>query len=364
MKRNCKAKSAQKTKVFIGIDVSRQKYAVCCYKGAEEIPYRFVTDANAKGLVTALKRKYRNNELFSVYEASYCGFELHRYLKGKGISNIVINPGSLAVQVRDKVKTDPRDAKKLAEQLRANMLRGIRIPSLEEETARQLPRTREQLLGQRRRTMVRVRMKLHQFNLLAKEHKGVLSLRAVKKLIQEGVPTELEQSIELLLKEWESLNQLISQANRYILAQAKKDPLDEIYRSIPGVGIQTARILSTELGDMSQFPNERQLVGFVGLHPSQDTTAFNPHYGHITRQGSARLRQILTEAAWRAVKSDAKLKAVFERLASRRNSKKIAIVAVARKMLIIARACLKNRTCYGKNINQVEEEETKQRLAA
>lgn len=88
-------------------------------------------------------------KLMSVYEAGFCGFGLHRTLVQAGVQNIMINPASLEVAAKDKVKTDKRDSKKLVLQLSTGRLSGIHIPTEKEEQARLITRTREQIVEDR-----------------------------------------------------------------------------------------------------------------------------------------------------------------------------------------------------------------------
>ena len=96
---------------------------------------------------------------------------------------------------------------------------------------------------------------------------------------------------------------------------------------------------------MSQFSNERTLFSFTGLTPCEYSSGDKVQRGHISRRGSSRLRHVLVEAAWRAVREDSALKADFDRIAGRQN-KKIAIVAIARKLVGRARAVMKNNSSY------------------
>ncbi len=116
----------------------------------------------------------------------------------------------------------------------------------------------------------------------------------------------------------------------------------------PDLAPKRARILSNELGDLSQFQNERQLFSYTGLTPSEFSSGDTVRKGHITRQGNKRVRYILNQAAWRAIKKDRELNEFFERLYPR-TGKKRAIVAVARKLIGRLRAAFKTRKPYQMN---------------
>jgi transposase len=156
---------------------------------------------------------------------------------------------------------------------------------------------------------------------------------------------DLQYSISCLYAEWQHLIALVKDIDRQLAQRSAQDPLDAIYRSVPGIGPLIARVLTSELGDMSQFPNERALFSFTGLTPGEYSSGNNVHRGHISRQGSARLRHMLVEAAWKAIRKDVVLREFFNRVAKRAGMKR-AIVAVARKLVGRIRAALRASTCY------------------
>ncbi|MGB3672372.1 MAG: transposase [Phormidesmis sp.] len=106
-----------------------------------------------------------------------------------------------------------------------------------------------------------------------------------------------------------------------------------------------ASLLWGQLGDMSQFDNERQLFSYTGLTPSERSSGEAIRRGHITRQGNSRVRYVLCEAAWTAIRKDQSLKEFFDRLYPRTGKKK-AIVAVARKLIGRIRAAFRQQTLY------------------
>jgi transposase len=127
--------------------------------------------------------------------------------------------------------------------------------------------------------------------------------------------------------------------------QAARDPYEPTYRSVGGFGALTARELSHELGDRKQFRNERRLCSFTGLTPQEFSSGEHHRQGHISRQGRSRLRALLVEAAWRALKQDRALATHFVRLAARAGKKR-AIVAVARKLIGRVRASFRKGELY------------------
>ncbi len=175
-----------------------------------------------------------------------------------------------------------------------------------------------------------------------------MSHKLVGELLSRTNSPELSLVIEAYWQVGKSIETQIKKIEQQLNEQAKVDPNETIYRSAPGIGPLSSRILSNELGDLSQFANERQLFSYTGLTPSEHSSGDTIRKGHITRQGNSRVRYILNQAAWRAIKKDQDLKAFFERLYPR-TGKKRAIVAVARKLIGRIRAAFRTETPYQMN---------------
>lgn len=324
-------------KVFVGIDVHKKSYAIAAYCDGQVVK-KWTTPSSPQATAEQLNRFFNGAEIHSAYEAGFSGFTLHRILASAGIKSRVVHAASIEVKSNDRVKTDKRDAKKIAEQLAADRLRGIDVPSEDVEDHRSLSRGREQAVERRKSIGNQLKMKLHYLGVVLPEGQkiGEKFMKWVEGLELEGghrfVVTELVSA-------WRDEGKRIKRFEEELKKQAQNDPLERIYRSAPGVGAISARTLSNELGDMSRFDNERQLFSYSGMTPGEYSSGENVRRGHISRQGSARLRGMLTEVAWRAIADDESLKEFYQRVAHRRDSKR-AIVAVARKMLGRLRHCL------------------------
>ena len=333
-------------KVFIGIDVHKKTYTFTATCGGVIVKTATVP-ANPKQFIEGIEKWFNGAELHSVYEAGFSGFRLHRILEAAGIKNRVINPASLEIAAKDKVKNDRRDSKKLSEQLSVGRLKGINIPTEQEERARLITRTREQILKERNRTGHRIKSRLHYFGIMDANDDRVTSEKFLCELEAQELSMELKYSLNLLISHWRFLSQQLDDIKTEMKAQSFEDSYNEgIYQSVPGVGDVSARILSNELGDLSKrFSNQNSLFQFVGLTPSQYSSGENQRMGNIDRQGSARVRKILVECAWRAIDMDGALRESFDRIASTRGKKR-AIVAIARKLIGRIRACFVQQCEY------------------
>src|SRR6266481_1800476 len=309
----------------------KDTYTVTCIHN-KRIVKTATVQSDPASLAASLPRWFQGAKLSSVYEAGFSAFVLHRSLTKAGITNIVVNPASVAVAANDKVKTDRRDSKKLAFDLADGRLRGIYVPTEEEELARLLPRTRAQIVEHRATIARQIKAKLHQFGLIAPSCRRLISNRYLREIAAWSLPPELQASLTLLAEQWRFATRQLIEMRRLLREQAQAQEV-------------VARTLATELGDMTRFANERALFSYTGLTPSEHSSGTSVRRGHISRQGSSRVRHLLIETAWRALPRDAVLKEMFDRIAATRGKKR-AIVAIARRLTGRMRACFRQGTTY------------------
>lgn len=339
MKLSISTRDYQGKKVFIGIDVHKRTYclvAIC----EDVVVKKWSMTANVALCRTTLQKFFSGGEIHSVYEAGFSGFGLHRELVRHGMSNIVISPASVQKAANDRVKTDLLDARKMAVQLSKGLLRGIEVPSEEREMKREITRLRSQLVDHRVSVTLQIKSKLLYYGLMPAEDNRKISEKYLHGLERLDLKSELKLALKILIDQWRHLSQQIKVVEKEIRKQEQEDAaVTEIYRSVPGVGVITARVLANELGDLKvRFKNERELFSYTGLTPSEHSSGDSVRKGKISRCGPARIRWILTEAAWTCIKSDNSLKEAYERIKSRRGAKR-AIVAIARKLIGRIRSC-------------------------
>ena len=329
--------------VYVGIDVHKETYTVTCVCN-KQIVKTVTMQADPAALAASLPRWFPGATLYSVYEAGVSAFVLHRVRTTAGITNIIVNPASVAVAANDKVKTDRRDSKKLAIDLADGRLRGIYVPTEAEELARLLPRTRAQIVKHRATIARQIKAKLHQFGLIAPASRRLISSRYLREIAAWSLPPELSVSLTLLAEQWRFATRQLIEMRRLLRDQAQApEEIDKVYRSVPGIGEVVARTFATELGDMTRFAKERALCSSTGLTPSEYASGASVRRGHMSRQGSSRVRPWLVETAWRALPRDGVLKEMFDRIAATRGKKR-AIVAIARRLTGRIRACCRQGT--------------------
>lgn len=332
-------------KIYLGIDVHKKTYAVVAI--CEKVVIKKATlSACPEGLVDFCKRFFSKATIESAYEAGFSGFHLHRTLEKNGIKNRVVHAAGIEVAIGDRVKTDKRDALKIATQLEAGRLEGIHVPAEEREEKRAITRLRDTIVEHRVAVANQIKSLLHQHGLISPTSKKKICPKWIEKLEKLSMRDGIRYTLNHLVDMWKQLTVKIKEISLEVAKQAEEDhSLEMIYRSVPGIGPTGSRVLANEIEDMSHFANERQIFSYTGLTPSEHSTGGHIRRGHISRQGKAVVRKVLVLAAWKAIQIDAHLKETFDRIAMKVGSKK-AIVAIARRLVGHIRACFRKKCLY------------------
>jgi transposase len=336
--------------IYVGMDVHKKTYS--CVSICEGlIVKRDTMPAKPEILLSYLSNSFTGaDKIFTAYEAGFSGFHLHRYLVSQGINNIVVHPGSIEVAARDRVKTDKRDALKIATQLAAGRLRGIHIPSQEREEKRSITRLRSSIVRLRNQIGLQFKALLFTQGLIDMADDTVLCEKWLSRKLQTvkkaNYSNDFIYTVNQYADQWIQLNTRMKEVEARLRIQADEEKgLQMIYESVPGIGRIHGRQLANELYDMKQFKNEKQLFSFTGLTPSEHSSGEHTRQGHITRQGNSVLRKILIEAAWVAIYKDPSLQEIFNRISAKRGKKR-AIVGVARRLIGRIRSCVLTGALY------------------
>lgn len=322
--------------IYVGIDVHKKSYSVSCICDGTVVKKDTLV-ANPKPLVDYLRKYFKEAKVYTAYEAGFSGFYLHRCLVENEIKNIVVHPASIEVSARDRVKTDKRDALKIAQQLSDGRLKGIHVPDEQREHYRSITRLRDKFMEQRKRLGNQLKSLLAYYGFMATDDRRV-SKKWIKEVLELDVPEEVKYCLKTYAEEWLHINAKLKELLKKLSEQADEDKaIDNMYRVVPGIGALSARILSNELGDMRQFGSAKKLYGFTGLTPSEHSSGEHRWLGHISHQGRSILRKILVQVSWLLIKRDQKMRLFFDEI-SKRAGKKRAIVAVARKLIGCIRA--------------------------
>lgn len=337
-------------KVYMGIDVHKKTYA-CVSLCEGKVVKKDTMPAKPSVLMAYIENNFSKAVVETAYEAGFSGFHLHRQLVHAGIKNQVVHVGSIEVASRDRVKTDKRDAQKIATQLAAGRLRGIYVPSLEQEAKRSASRLRDKLVKLRHQVGQQLKSLLFTQGLIQDNDDTVLSKKWLTQKLAEveqlNYPAGYTYAVNGYAKQWLRLTEELQKIKKELLAMQseQEQALLSIYKSAPGIGDISALKLKDELGDMRQFTNEKKLFSYLGFTPVEHSSGEQVRQGHMSRQGRSVLRHLLVEAAWVAIKKDAELNECYQKIAKTRGGKR-AIVAVARRLAGRLRACIHQGALY------------------
>jgi len=292
---------------------------------------------------------YKTCRIHAVYEAGYFGFWLFDYLTEYGVECIVTPPSLIPQEHGNRVKTDRLDSRKLARLLAKGMLKRAWVPSEKERFHRQVIRRRRQLVGDRVRTQNRIKSELSFYGIDLPAPRGQWTQVYFANLQRIKFNNRwMQQSFNQLMAQYEFLCGQINKQTLLLKQLAQTDLYRDrvkILRSIPGIGILTAMEILLELQDMSRFRRAEQLAAYVGLTPSQYSSADKIRMGRITGIGKNTVRSALVESCWHLIRKDKAMRNKYEQIRARAGGKR-AIVAISRKLLLCIRRLLIDNRPY------------------
>jgi transposase len=290
---------------YIGMDVHQERIVVAMVGGVsgERVEELQVggDERGVKKLVRALERRQESGAVECAYEAGPTGYALQRRLESAGIECMVVAPSLMPVKPGERIKTDRRDARKLAEHLRAGLLTAVCAPSEAQEAVRDLCRCREDA----REDLMRARHRLSKMLLRrglvyrAGSHWTHKHRRWLVGLVWEhaAAATVFGDYLAAVEHAEERLRGL----DAALEAEAAKDPYREPVgwvRCLPGFDTVNAMTVVAELYDVVRFGSARRLMSYLGLVPSEHSSGGSRRQGGITKSGNRHVRRALVNAAW------------------------------------------------------------------
>jgi transposase len=333
--------------LFVGIDLHKNRWHVTIRTFDVEL-----FSASIPGTWEALQRvlaRYAGHQIQVVYEAGYFGFRLHDRLVEQGIPCLVTPPSLVPQEYGNRVKTDRRDSRKLAHLLAKGLLKRVWVPSEEERYHRQVIRRRQQLVRDRVRTQSLIKAELRYHGILLEEPPGRWTQPYLAHLRRLNFGNRwMQESFHRLLEQYDFLSAQIDQQTqllRELSETVRYRERVEVLQSIPGIGMISAMEVLLKLQDISRFRRAEQLAAYVGLTPSQYSSADKVRMGRITGIGKNTLRSLLVEASWTLIRKDQAMREKYERIKIRSGGKR-AIVAIARTLLLRMRRMLLDKQAY------------------
>ena len=289
---------------FLGLDVHAETIAVAVAEADGEVRSLGVIANRAESVRKLVKKLGPVEHLRACYEAGPTGYVLYWQLIELGVECAVIAPTLVPVKAGDRVKTDRRDAGKLARSHRSGDLTAVWVPDAGTEALRDLVRAREAA----KQDQLRARHRLSKFLLRTGQRPGAgvkawtkLYMTWVRQLRYEQAAREWARldylhEVEHMAERVKRLEQAITEAVK--LAPAEMQEVICGLQALRGIAQISAVTIVAELGNVSRFESARQLMGYSGTVPSENSSGKRQQRGSITKTGNAHLRRIAIEAAW------------------------------------------------------------------
>jgi transposase len=290
---------------FVGLDVHADTIAVAVAELGGEIRSLGVIPNRLESVRKLVHKLGPVKELRACYEAGPTGYVLYWQLTQLGVDCQVIAPSLVPTKAGDRVKTDRRDAEKLARCHRAGDLTSVWVPNAAQEALRDLVRAREAA----KRDQLKARHRLGKF-LLRHGRQRPDGVKAWTKKHREWIKSQvrfeeaaLEATLADYLEEVDHVAERIVKLDKAIDDAIQQAPAEiraviEALQALRGVAQATAATIVSELGSLSRFPTAPQLMGYSGLVASEHTTGNRVQRGGLTKTGNGHLRRVMVEAAW------------------------------------------------------------------
>jgi transposase len=334
---------------FIGVDLHKKTISLCVVMvvaGKRKVLNRRRFDCQD---TAAIRGFFEKQEVFQVVVEATANYEWFLLLIEDLADRCVLaHPKKLRVIAECKHKSDKVDSQILAEFLAMDMIPEAYRPSPRIRQYRVLARHRRWLQGRTTSLKCKLRDKAAHYNSDIAE---LFTLKGEQHLAEIAMSKADRFQTDEMLELLHFCRQQFEKANAELLRFAKTAPNPErearaVLATIPEVGPVTIDIVLSELGDWRRFRNAKQVVSFAGLDPGYRESDGKGKRLSITKEGSRLLRWAMVETAWRFVGKFARWRHIFETLKKNTGSKKKAIVGVARRILCMMYALLRDGKAY------------------
>jgi transposase len=295
---------SQSSTLYVGMDVHKDSIAVAYIANDQHAEVVSLGNIGTRQcdidhLIRRLQSK--SPHLVFVYEAGPCGYWLYRYLTHKGQVCAVVAPSLIPTKPGDRVKTNRRDAIKLARLMRSGDLTPVYVPKVEDEAIRDLCRAREDVIRDLKAAKFRLKAFLlrQDIRYMGRATWSPAHLRWLSEVVCPTPAQQLvfQEYVRAISEQTERLQRLEQELQEHVKTW-RLEPVVEALQALRGVQFTVAITLVAELGDLTRFDNPRQLMSYLGLIPSEYSSGDRRRQGGITKAGNTHARRALIEGAW------------------------------------------------------------------
>lgn len=283
---------------FVGLDVHAESVAIAVAERGLPPELLGVFPNNVPSLVKRLRRLGR---VRCCYEAGPTGYRLQRVLSEAGIECVVVAPSLVPSTTGERIKTDRRDAVKLARFLRSGDLTPIAVPDASTEAVRDLERARDAAKRAERVTRQQVTSFLlrHGRRFPGRTAWGQEHLKWLRnqEFENEAQRCVLADGLRTVAEATERVTRLTASL-RELVETSSLAPTVKALQAFRGIDFLSATIIAAEVGDLRRFESAPQFMSYLGLVPSEHSSGSERRQGAITRAGNGYVRRILIEASW------------------------------------------------------------------
>jgi transposase len=342
------------TMKILALDIGKYNTMCCLYDTVKKAAVFCVAETTHDSLDKILRLRFPEAKLVVMEACGPAGWitDLCAKLKFK---TLVCSTNEEAWKWTNvKRKTDRDDALKLAKMAAMNSLKPVHIPSPDQRQFRSLVKYRKTLDQRINRVKNTIRSLFVNQGISIGRGFKAWTVEGLEQIGKFRIPmAECTQNefwkgeLDLELTQLADLTKHLSDVEKRLEEIAAKDPRIQRVMTIPGVGRKTAEAIVAAIDDPHRFANGRQVSAYFGLVPRQFQSGETNRHGRITKRGSALVRAILIECGWCALRYNEWAKAVYERVSGKQKTRrKKAIVAVARKIAVVAWALLRDETSW------------------
>lgn len=291
--------------VYVGMDVHKESYTVCCYSfDTDEVMYKQKMFSDYKMILKYLeqiRKKFSDDvEFVCGYEAGCLGYSLYHQLTDHGVKCIILAPTTMGITNTNRVKTDKKDAGNIARCLAFRTYSEVHVATDEDNSIKEYIRMRDDQkinLKKTKQQILALALRLGKKFEGGKTYWTIAHMKWLKSLKLGGV---FQETLDEYLITYEYFTEKIERLDQRIEELASGENYQEKVKKLGcliGVKTHTALSMVVEVGDFERFAKPEKFSAFLGLVPSEDSSAEKQNRYSITKAGNSHLRRLLIEAA-------------------------------------------------------------------